>query len=156
VELNKVTALAGLTVLTFVFLFRGDPALSTALLWHAMLLLWAHTAYSTYKYYGDKNFPALSSFPAALAEWRSPKSKDNCAAVKKLSIALGAVGQLALSAGYWQHIGRAALALGGVGVGVAHFYTMEIDFKYVLQVRPYAFLPFPLAALAIWNALSGL
>ena len=31
---------------------------------------------------------------------------------------------------------------------------MEIDFKWVLQVRPYAYLPFPLAALALFFVVT--
>ena len=69
--------------------------------------------------------------------------------------AMRRIGQLSLSLGYWHYIGRAMLAFGGVGVGVAHFYTMEIDYKYVLQVRPFAFLPFPLALVAIYSAVSA-
>ena len=36
-----------------------------------------------------------------------------------------------------------------VTLGILHFYLMEIDYKWNLQVRPYAYLPFPLAALAV-------
>ena len=62
------------------------------------------------------------------------------------------------------------LCFGSLGLGVAHFYTMELDFRcacaaigtrtlsltltptrtlrWILQVRPYALLPFPLTLLA--------
>jgi hypothetical protein len=30
---------------------------------------------------------------------------------------------------------------------------MEVDYKYVLQVRPYAYLPFPLAAAVVASTL---
>jgi hypothetical protein len=43
------------------------------------------------------------------------------------------------------------LALSTTVLGMAHFYTMEIDYKYVLQVRPYALLPFPLAAAVLYR-----
>lgn len=69
--------------------------------------------------------------------------------MKKLSIILGTFGQLALSAGYWGYIGMRFLCWLGVGLGTAHFYTMEIDYKWVLQVRPYAYLPFALALGAV-------
>ena len=39
-------------------------------------------------------------------------------------------------------------------LGVSHFYTMEIDFKGVLQVRPYAYLPFPLSAVVLFQNLE--
>ena len=38
-----------------------------------------------------------------------------------------------------------ALILSSTLLGLGHFYSMEIDFKGVLQVRPYAYLPFGLA-----------
>jgi hypothetical protein len=31
---------------------------------------------------------------------------------------------------------------------------MEIDYKYVLQVRPFAYLPFPLAAYVIYTLIA--
>ena len=33
--------------------------------------------------------------------------------------------------------------------GIIHFYTMEIDSNFVLHVRPFAYLPFPLSVLAL-------
>jgi hypothetical protein len=69
--------------------------------------------------------------------------------MKKLSILLGTGGQLALSAGYWGFISVSVLCYLGVGLGTAHFFTMEIDYKWVLQVRPYAYLPFVVAIVAV-------
>jgi len=61
VELNKAISLAGLTLLCIAFL-PGLEASRYELLWSAMLQLWVHSVYSTYKYYGDKNIPALSTW----------------------------------------------------------------------------------------------
>ena len=36
-----------------------------------------------------------------------------------------------------------------VVAGIIHFYTMEIDPLFVLHVRPYAYLPFPLSAIGL-------
>ena len=40
-----------------------------------------------------------------------------------------------------------------VGLGMVHFYFMEIDNKFVLQVRPFALLTFPLAFVALGYGL---
>lgn len=70
--------------------------------------------------------------------------------IKQLSIVLGSAGQLALSAGYWGFISEPMLVLTSAVLGIGHFWTMEIDYKYVLQVRPYAYLPFPLAIASLY------
>ena len=53
-------------------------------------------------------------------------------------------GQLALQAGYQEWIQWSTLCYLGVGLGTAHFYSMEIDYKWVLQVRHCLSLAFPL------------
>ena len=69
--------------------------------------------------------------------------------IKKVSIALGIAGQNILAAGYWGYISRETLVLTSILFGLGHFYFMEIDYKWVLQVRPYAYLPFGLALLVL-------
>ena len=76
--------------------------------------------------------------------------------IKQISIALGMAGQLALSAGYWGYISNEALVLGSTVLGISHFYTMEIDHKGVLQVRPYAYLPFIMALPVLGNFINDL
>ena len=39
---------------------------------------------------------------------------------------------------------------------IGHFWTMEVDFKYKLQVRPYAYLPFPLALLVLYYLFTSM
>jgi hypothetical protein len=71
--------------------------------------------------------------------------------VKKFSIVTGIIGQLALMAGFWGYTSHTVgLCFGGVGLGLVHFYTMEIDFKGVLQVRPFAYLAVALPLVAIF------
>ena len=76
--------------------------------------------------------------------------------IKKLSLFWGMVSQYALLAALFfvDSPNVQALLMGGVSVlfGISHFYSMEIDFKFRLQVRPFAYLPFPLAACAIFVA----
>jgi hypothetical protein len=131
VELNKAISLSGMTTMLMSFLpaFKNQ---SRGLLWSSMTMLWTHSVYSAYKFYGYKLKNLLSD-----------------KAIKKASIAFGVAGQLALSAGFWGYISESALIYSASVLSVCHFWTMEVDYKYVLQVRPYAYLPFPLAAAAI-------
>merc|ERR1712224_761678 len=97
---------------------------------------------------GSNNIPLLSTWPQFFTELQSAEAKEKLLAVKKISIVLGTLGQLVLSAGYLRYVSTAMLCFGSLGLGVAHFYTMELDFRWILQVRPYALLPFPLTLLA--------
>ena len=63
---------------------------------------------------------------------------------------LGFIGEIAVIATLFDYIvvfKTACLLI--VGMSVAHFYSMEVDIKLVLQVRPWALLCFPLAFAAI-------
>ena len=149
-ELNKIIALAGLTALLCAFFAHAEDFVS-----HAQWLLLLHAALSTWKYYGDTKFPIITSFGSALDEWRSKKSKDNAVAVKKASIVLAVFGQIILAAGHlgYMSLTGASFALLSLGFGFAHFWTMEVDFKYKLGVRPAGLFPFvlgPLALLAVF------
>ena len=128
VEANKAISLSGLTLFMTSYLPVLDERTSAYVLFHSMTMLWAHSAYSMYKFYGN-----------SLKKLMKEKT------VKKISVALGMAGQLSLSAGYWGYISKQALVLSSTLLGLGHFYSMEIDYKGVLQVRPYAYLPFGLA-----------
>ena len=138
VECNKAISLSGLTVFLASFMPQFQEQ-GKELLFQGMSMLWAHTAYSIYKFYGY-------SLQRLMKEKR----------VKQISVALGTAGQLALSAGYWGYISNEALVLGSTVLGVSHFYTMEIDYKGVLQVRPYAYLPFVMAIPVLGNFVKDL
>lgn len=137
VEINKSISLSGLTTMLIAF-FPQLKKEKTQLLWISMNLLWAHSIYSFYKFYGYSLQKVLSD-----------------KAIKRLSVLLGFAGQIALSAGYWGYISADALLLSAVGLGISHFWTMEVDYKYILQVRPYAYLPFPLSMAAIYYYFKG-
>jgi hypothetical protein len=130
-EINKTISLSGITGMLVSFLPNLDKEKARELTFISMNLLWAHSVYSMYKFY-DFN----------------PSKVWNDKFMKKLSVFLGSLGQLALAAGYWGKISPSALLLSATTLSIGHFYTMEIDYKYQLQVRPFAYLPFPLAA---WN-----
>ena len=136
-EANKAISLSGLTLFMISYLLpQIEEETSKEILFHSMSMLWIHSAYSSYKFYGNSLRMLM-------------KEKN----VKKLSIALGVAGQLALSAGYWGYIRTVTLVLTSTFLGLGHFYSMEIDYKGVLQVRPYAYLPFGVALLVIGNFL---
>lgn len=127
VEANKALSLTGLTCMMMSFL----PAFadqSQEMLFQSMSILWAHSIYSFYKFYGNSLTNIIKDLP-----------------IKQISISMGVLGQLVLSLGYWGQISETALLSCATLLGVGHFYTYEIDYKWVLQVRPYAYLPFPLA-----------
>ena len=138
VEFNKALSLSGLSVLCFSFFPIYSRGMQNALLWSAMLQLWAHALYSAVKYYGTKNIPVITSFLNMGSDrW------------KKLSIICGLVAQTVLSMGYLSYLKIQALALFGISMGLLHFYLMEIDHKFVLRVRPYAYVVFPLSFFGI-------
>lgn len=57
--------------------------------------------------------------------------------VKKVSVALGVSGQIALTAALFTGK-NTELLLAVTALGLGHFYLMELDNKWRLQVRPYA------------------
>lgn len=137
VEANKALSLSGLTTMLLAYLpeceeMRGD------LLWISMVTLWGHSAYSFYKFYQFDIRKVLSE------KW-----------MKRISVLLGSAASLALAAGNFNQLTMGVMAASTTALGLAHFYTMEIDYKYVLQVRPFAYLPFPLAAFVLYNVFSN-
>jgi hypothetical protein len=136
VELNKAASLAGLTVFLTAFLPPLAP-FKRDILWVSLLMLWPHSAYSFYKFY---------SF--------SPRRLLNDKPIKQLSVVLGSAGQAVIAAGYYGLLSAQVLLWGGVILSLAHFWTMEVDYKYVLQVRPFAYLPFLLGAVVVVKQLG--
>lgn len=136
VEFNKLISLAGLTTMLISFIpsFKRQ---SRDLLWGSMMMLGVHSTYSMFKFYSFSPAKVLADKP-----------------IKKLSVALGNAGQVALSAGFFGYLSPPALAITATTFGIAHFWTMEVDYKYKLQVRPYAYLPFVLAIPALLGGLS--
>jgi len=102
------------------------------LVWISMNMLWIHTVYSMYKFY---------SF--------SPRKLMAEKFLKRFSVIFGALGNVALAIGFFEKMSWEAMIIAGTTLGIAHFWSMEVDYKYVLQVRPFAYLPFPLAAIVL-------
>lgn len=154
VEINKVISLAGLTVGMLYFCPFVHQELRSDLLLHSTVMLWLHAAYSSYKYYGSKNIPHLSTFVTVLSDLQDKRSSERAVGMKKLSIIMGVVAQVLVSAGYFDYGGWTSLFLAIPILGIAHFYTMEIDYKWSLKVRPYGMLPFVLLPIVIFYTLS--
>jgi hypothetical protein len=133
-EINKVISLAGITGLLTAFYPELEYTASRELLFISMNMLWAHSAYSFYKFYDCNPRKVIAD------KW-----------MKRLSVVLGSLGQAALALGYWKKISPSNLILSATALSIAHFVTMEMDFKYRLQVRPFAYLPFPVAAGALYK-----
>lgn len=130
--MNKILALNGLTVLAVSFYPRYRH-IRAKLLLSAIIQLLVHTAYSAYSFYGTKKVPIISSF-------FSLRAGDG---IKKLSVVFGIVANCVLLSGYMSYIPYSKLAFFGLAFSVLHFYTMEMDHKYILRVRPYGFIVFP-------------
>ena len=131
VEINKALSLSALTTMLISFLPSGVVGWSTendqrTVLWISMNMLWVHAVYSSYKFYGF-----------------SPKRLLSDKAIKRLSIALGSLGNLALVAGFFGAVSKEALILTGTVLGISHFWTMVLKDimlhlnTYILQIHTY-------------------
>ena len=119
VECNKALSLAGMTTMLMSFLPSFEKK-SKGLLWISMVMLWTHSTYSMYKFYGYK-----------LSKIMSDK------AIKQLSIGFGVAGQVALSAGYYGLISPAALVYAASALSISHFWTMEVCMlNYLVRFVP--------------------
>mmetsp|Transcript_4868 Transcript_4868/g.10730 ORF Transcript_4868/g.10730 Transcript_4868/m.10730 type:complete len:215 (-) Transcript_4868:227-871(-) len=148
VELNKEISLSGLATLAIAFLPRCEPH-RKELVYNAMGMLSAHTLYSTWKYYGGKNIPSLSEWWATSTIGDLMDKKTIMRGVKRASVILGLLSQGLLWGDYLKvSPGTKSALIGGSALvtGTAHFYLMELDFKWILQVRPFTFGIFPVCA----------
>jgi hypothetical protein len=75
IEMNKAISLAGLTVLALAF-GPGFDSMRWELLWHAMVLLWSHSCYSAFQFYGGTHIPKIGSFPYMLTDLGSADAKQ--------------------------------------------------------------------------------
>lgn len=134
-EANKAISLSGLTSLLLAFTPEFSH-IKKDLLYASAGLLWTHSVYSFYAFYDF-----------------SIKKVWNDKLLKPLSVLFGAAGHVILSYSFFGEINDSVLALTTTALSMAHFWTMEVDYKYKLQVRPFAYLPFPISAYAIYRAL---
>ena len=142
VENNKVLALNGLTILGLAFL-NFFSHIQHDLIMYGLLQIILHSGFSAYDFYGTPKMPSLEM-------WKSFKG-GQAKHVKKFSIVAGVVAYQSLIAYYFKYLDAYNTGVLTMFFGVVHFYLMEIDFRWVLGVRPYGFLPFftSLAALLV-------
>ena len=124
-EYNKALSLAGLTVLLISFT-KIDGYDHIELFRIALLGLSVHSIYSFYEFYG---FSIHAVFSDKL--------------LKPTSIVLAMLClSLLFSVFFGATIPWTVLAFEATTLGLMHFWMYEIDYKYELQIRPYAYLPF--------------
>jgi hypothetical protein len=68
---------------------------------------------------------------------------------RQVSNFTGVISMMSVYGWLMSYLDKFACCYISIMFGIVHFYTMEIDYKYVLQVRPFAFLPFVLAIIAV-------
>jgi hypothetical protein len=144
-ELNKALALVALTLLSLAYL-PGFTAQRQPLLKLSLGMVVAHSSLSFNTLYGTKLWPKIQRLPHV----GLPRlGADGVEAVKLTGIMLGNAATTTLAAGLLGYLSPKQLCFGVLGLGMAHFGAMEIDFRGVLQVRPIAKLSAPLALLAV-------
>ena len=151
-ELNKIIALSGLTLAAIAFLPIHLFDSKTNLLWNCLYTQIFHAVYSTYKFYGDKNMPELLSWLSVVDDFKSKSKKQQNVGAKKLSNILSVVAfslLIGIVLNYFNMRKSDIVCFLMLLVSVFHFYFMEIDFKYVLKVRPYGFVPFYIAPVSL-------
>ena len=96
VEINKAISLSGLTTLLMSFL-PFFKIMKNELLFISMNILWVHSIYSMYKFYGY-----------------SLKRVMNDVQIKQISIVLGISGQYVIAAGYYGLLSYKQLIFSGI------------------------------------------
>lgn len=156
VELNKQISLSGLGTLAVALLPPCEPYRED-LVRNAMGMLSVHSIYSTWKYYGGKNIPSLSEWWTTSTVGDLMDEKTIVRGVKRASVVLGVLSQGLLWGNYLKVSPetKSSLICGSALVtGTSHFYLMELDYKWVLQVRPFTFGIFPVCAAGAFYALK--
>ena len=146
-ELYKIIALMGLAMLAICYFLEDSYA-------HAKLAFWsqvAHSLYSLWKYYGDK-VPSLQGYPTMLSELLDAKRKRRrLVGLKRISILFGTSSLMLLAVQqFFAALELSVLVSAAIlFTGLMHFVLMEIDYKFVLQVRTTGNAIVPLTILSV-------
>eukprot|EP00128_Syssomonas_multiformis_P018288 Colp12_sorted_trinity150504_noHs@27759 len=136
-EINKVISLAGLTLLPLAFILPGDRRSQMGLIYSAVVLLMVHSCYSLQGFYGYSFSRTITNNP------------------KRVAIIYGTIAQSILLYTVYESDALTLLLFGGLLFSVLHFYFMETNSAGELQVRPFAYLPFPLVIIAwLWGLVK--
>ena len=96
--------------------------------------------------------PELLSWLSVVDDFKSKSKKQQNVGAKKLSNILSVVAfslLIGIVLNYFNMRKSDIVCFLMLLVSVFHFYFMEIDFKYVLKVRPYGFVPFYIAPVSL-------
>merc|ERR1712194_514201 len=127
-----VMALNGLTTLGLAFIPLWKSEMH-ALLQCTLLQTVLHVGLSIWVEYGSTKLPNITT-------WL--KNQGMVRNLKKVSVLLGISANTVLLGYIGHYIDWVWTGLLALGLGLAHFYFMEIDFKWIMQVRPYGWAPF--------------
>ncbi len=154
VEANKVVSLVAIMLLGVSqsktlceYLSDGGAPLVSHSLWLVLL----HSVFSAAYFGAQRTLAAdINMLSGALNTLRNGPTRKRMDLLRAASIVLGVLSSFLLLAAYGSlFLGWLFLAV-AAWLAVAHFWSMEVDFKFQLQVRPAAllvFAPFVLAAL---------
>ena len=150
-ELNKVLALVGLAVLGIAFIpqkqcIESQDYLLVFVLYSQII----HSVFSVWCYYGE-HIPKLNSWAWAVRQLFSSNRKDRLICIKLLSTVFAFVCLILLVLFQLNIITITMTAV--CFFGVAHFWTMEVDFKLNLSVRPFGYFPFITVLIALFCVL---
>ncbi len=86
-----------MSIVSIAFLPGLSASLRYDLLVQGMLHVLLHTSFSTYRYYGTPNIPRITKYHKLFVEiFGDPKKRGK--AIKKVSVILGLIGELAVLA----------------------------------------------------------
>ena len=152
-QLNKVIALTAICLVSLAFCPGISSRVRQDLIVCGLAHVVAHVVYSAIKYYGSSNIPYITKFIKMPVELKSDDTKVRGKGIKKFSVVMGVFAELVLFATWFNLITSVMIAGSSIiGLSIIHFYSMEVDQKLVLQVRPFALLVFPLALVGFVNA----
>ena len=93
--------------------------------------------YSLYKYYGTLNIPHISSWFGLSGLFQAlgidvVHMKNQMSGWKQFSILTGGIAMSAIYMWFFEQLTLALCCYISLVFGIIHFYTMEIDYKYIL------------------------
>merc|ERR1711972_1166731 len=130
-EQNKALGLNALTVLGLAFFpyFRDH---AYGLIVSSIVQILMHILASLTVMYGTNKLPFISSYF---------KNEGEAKNLKKLSVIFGVVSNLVMIAYYFGKIDLVSTGMLALIFAIAHFYVIEMDFKWQLKLKPFAFAP---------------
>ena len=128
VQLNKVIALTAICLVSLAFCPGVTSKERQDLLVCSITHVVAHVVYSAIKYYGSSNIPYITKFFKMPVQLMSSDPKKRGKGIKKFSVIIGVLAELALLTTWMNWITSIAIAGASIiGLSILHFYSMEVD-----------------------------